>query len=72
MPATKLTAVDIIQKKQRKEKITMLTAYDFPMAALLAKAGVDMLLVGDSAGMVFAGEPNSLSVTMDHMINSCK
>ncbi|RJP26062.1 MAG: 3-methyl-2-oxobutanoate hydroxymethyltransferase [Candidatus Abyssobacteria bacterium SURF_5] len=68
MPATKVTVLDIIQKKQLKQKITMLTAYDFPMAAVLAKAGVDMLLVGDSAGMVFAGEANSLSVTMDHMI----
>ncbi|GAB4347989.1 MAG: 3-methyl-2-oxobutanoate hydroxymethyltransferase [Candidatus Abyssubacteria bacterium] len=68
MPEKKVTVPDIIQKKQRGEKITMLTAYDFPMASLLSKAGVDMLLVGDSAGMVFAGETNSLSVTMEHMI----
>ena len=68
MPATKITVLDILQKKQRKEKITMLTAYDFPMAGILGRAGIDMLLVGDSAGMVFAGETNSLSVTMEHMI----
>jgi 3-methyl-2-oxobutanoate hydroxymethyltransferase len=71
MPATKITVHDILQKKQQKEKITMLTAYDFPMATILARAGIDMLLVGDSAGMVFAGEQNPLSVTMEHMIYHC-
>ena len=68
MPETKVTVPEIIQKKQRGEKITMLTAYDFPMASILSKAGVDMLLVGDSAGMVVAGDPNSLAVTMEQMI----
>ena len=68
MPRTKVTVPDIIQKKERGEKITMLTAYDFPTATILGKAGVDILLVGDSAGMVVAGDPNSLSVTMDQMI----
>ncbi|RJP74368.1 MAG: 3-methyl-2-oxobutanoate hydroxymethyltransferase [Candidatus Abyssobacteria bacterium SURF_17] len=68
MPRTKITVPDIIQKKQRREKITMLTAYDFPMASILSKAGVDMLLVGDSANMVVAGEPNSLTATMEQMI----
>lgn len=68
MPETKVTVPEIIQKKQRGEKITMLTAYDFSMASILSKAGVDMLLVGDSAGMVVAGDPNSLSVTMEQMI----
>ncbi|MBI5118457.1 3-methyl-2-oxobutanoate hydroxymethyltransferase [Candidatus Poribacteria bacterium] len=68
MKAAKTTVPDILQKKERREKITMLTAYDFPMASILSKAGVDMLLVGDSANMVFAGEPNSLTATMDQMI----
>jgi len=68
MPKTKVTVPEIIQKKQRGEKITMLTAYDFPMASILSKAGIDMLLVGDSAGMVVAGAPNSLSVTMEQML----
>jgi 3-methyl-2-oxobutanoate hydroxymethyltransferase len=68
MSENKVTVPEIIQKKQRGEKITMLTAYDFPMASILSKAGVDMLLVGDSAGMVVAGDPNSLSVTMEQMI----
>lgn len=68
MPEKKVTVPDIIQKKERGEKITMLTAYDFPTASILGKAGVDMLLVGDSAAMVFAGDPNSLSATMDQMI----
>ncbi|UCD59244.1 MAG: 3-methyl-2-oxobutanoate hydroxymethyltransferase [Candidatus Hydrogenedentota bacterium] len=58
----------MIEKKERGEKITMLTAYDFPMASILSKAGIDMLLVGDSATMVFAGDPNSLSATMEQMI----
>ena len=68
MPGKKITVPDIIQKKQDGEKITMLTAYDFPMASILGKVGIDMLLVGDSAAMVVAGEKNSLAATMEHMI----
>jgi len=68
MAGKKITVPDILQKKQDGEKITMLTAYDFPMASILGAAGVDMLLVGDSAAMVFAGETNSLAATMEHMI----
>jgi 3-methyl-2-oxobutanoate hydroxymethyltransferase len=68
MSGKKITVPDILQKKEQGEKITMLTAYDCPMAAILGKVGVDMLLVGDSAAMVVAGEPNSLSATMDQMI----
>ncbi len=68
MPEKKITVPDIIQKKERGEKITMLTAYDYPMASILGKVGVDILLVGDSAAMVVAGDPNSLSATMEQMI----
>jgi len=68
MPESKVTVPGIIQKKERGEKITMLTAYDYPIASILGKAGVDMLLVGDSAAMVVAGDANSLSATMDQMI----
>lgn len=68
MPDKKVSVPDIIQKKQRGEKITMLTAYDYPMASLLGKAGIDMLLVGDSAAMVVAGDPTSLSATMEQML----
>jgi 3-methyl-2-oxobutanoate hydroxymethyltransferase len=67
MAGKKITVPDILQKKQDGEKITMLTAYDFPMASILGKAGIDMLLVGDSAAMVVAGEKNSLVATMADM-----
>ncbi len=46
----------------------MLTAYDYPFARLVDKGGVDMILVGDSAGVVFAGHDNTLPVTMEDMI----
>jgi 3-methyl-2-oxobutanoate hydroxymethyltransferase len=68
MPESKMTVPGIIQKKERGEKITMLTAYDFPMASILGKAGIDMLLVGDSAAMVVAGDKTSLTATMDQMV----
>ncbi len=68
MPEKKITVPDIILKKQRGEKITMLTAYDYPMASILGKLDIDMLLVGDSAAMVVAGDPNSLSATMEQML----
>lgn len=68
MPGKKITVPDILQKKQDGEKITMLTAYDFPMASILGRAGIDILLVGDSAAMVFAGDPTSLTATMEQMI----
>ena len=53
--------------KMRGEKIAMLTAYDYPMARLLDEAGVDVLLVGDSVGMVVLGYPDTTLVTMDEM-----
>lgn len=68
MPGKKVTVPDILQKKRDGEKITMLTAYDYPTASILGDAGIDILLVGDSAAMVVAGEKNSLAATMDHMI----
>lgn len=59
---------DIQRKKQRGEKISMLTAYDAAMARLLDEAGLDMLLVGDSLGMVMLGHETTLNVTMDDMV----
>ena len=56
-------------KKQRGEKIAMLTAYDYPTARLLEESGVDVLLVGDSVGMVVLGYPDTTHVTMDHMLH---
>lgn len=53
----RLTIPDIIAFKKRGEKISALTAYDFLMAEMLDEAGIDIILVGDSAGMVVAGYP---------------
>jgi 3-methyl-2-oxobutanoate hydroxymethyltransferase len=64
----RLTVPRLIEKKQQGEKITMLTAYDHTMAALLDAAGVDTLLVGDSLAMVVQGHENTLPVTLDEMI----
>ena len=47
-----ITIPDLLRKKQSREKIVMLTAYDYPLARLVERAGVDMILVGDSGGMV--------------------
>lgn len=56
------------EMKQRKEKIAMLTAYDFSMATILDDAGLDVLLVGDSASNVMAGHETTLPITLDQMI----
>lgn len=63
-----VTTQDIIRMKQSGRAIAMLTAYDFPTARFLDDAGIDAVLVGDSANMVFYGEPNTLSITVDQMI----
>ena len=55
--------------KQRGEKIAVLTAYDYPTARLLDESGVDVLLVGDSVGMVVLGYPDTTHVTMDEMLH---
>jgi 3-methyl-2-oxobutanoate hydroxymethyltransferase len=60
---------DLKECKRRGEKIVMLTAYDATMARLLDRAGVDVLLVGDSLGMVVLGYENTLSVTLADMIH---
>ncbi len=63
------TVAGIIAMKKKGEKITMLTAYDAGMSSMLADAGVDMLLVGDSLGMVVLGYDSTVPVTMDEMIH---
>lgn len=60
---------DLRRKKQDGEKITMLTAYDTPTARLLDGAGLDVLLVGDSVGMVMLGHDSTLPVTLDAMVH---
>lgn len=64
----KKTILNFKTMKQKREKITYLTAYDFPIAQLCEKAGFDMLLVGDSAGMVVHGYSGTVPMTMDQMI----
>ncbi len=68
----KKTVRDIKAMKAAGEKITMLTAYDAAFAHLLAQAGVDMLLVGDSLGMVVLGYDSTVPVTMDEMLHHAK
>lgn len=55
--------------KPARQKIAALTAYDYPMARLLEESGIDILLVGDSLGMVVLGFPDTTSVTMEHMLH---
>ncbi|MCI8299503.1 MAG: 3-methyl-2-oxobutanoate hydroxymethyltransferase [Lachnospiraceae bacterium] len=68
----KNTVITIQQAKERGEKITMLTAYDYSMARLIDEAGINMILVGDSLGMVMLGYEDTLSVTMEDMIHHTK
>ncbi|HEX8348601.1 MAG TPA: 3-methyl-2-oxobutanoate hydroxymethyltransferase [Hymenobacter sp.] len=63
-----VTTHQLLAMKQRGEKISMLTAYDFSMAAILDGAGIDVLLVGDSASNVMAGHETTLPITLDQMI----
>ncbi|MBN1431065.1 MAG: 3-methyl-2-oxobutanoate hydroxymethyltransferase [Anaerolineae bacterium] len=64
----KITLHDLQSRKERGEKITMLTAYDYPTALLLDQAGMDIILVGDSLGMVVYGFDSTLPVTLDMMV----
>jgi 3-methyl-2-oxobutanoate hydroxymethyltransferase len=64
----KITVPHILKMKQRGEKITCLTAYDYSFARILDEAGVEMLLVGDSLGCVVQGGQNTLAVTLEEMI----
>ena len=59
---------DIINMKKEKQKISVITSYDYTLASLCDKAGIDVMLVGDSAGMVMLGYENTIPVTMDQMI----
>src|SRR5438094_1135084 len=63
---------DLRVMKERGEKIAVLTAYDYTMARLLDRAGIDIILVGDSVGMVVLGFDNTLPVTLDMMIHHTK
>src|SRR5690625_1700957 len=66
--AKRITVHTINEMKKAGEKISMLTAYDFSMARILDAAGIEVLLVGDSASNVMAGHETTLPITLDQMI----
>jgi 3-methyl-2-oxobutanoate hydroxymethyltransferase len=68
----KLNIQDIIAMKQNGEKISMLTAYDASFAALIDASGIEMVLVGDSLGMVLLGYDSTIPVTMEEMLHHCR
>lgn len=67
-----LNISDLIAMKRAGEKICSLTAYDASFASLVDKAGVDMILIGDSLGMVIQGHSTTLPVTLEHMVYHCR
>jgi len=71
MESQKLTVRDIQEMRDKNQVITMLTAYDYPVAKQINDTGIDMILVGDSAAMVVHGYPNTLNATMDMMVLHC-
>lgn len=68
----RITINDFLKKKAEGQKITMLTAYDYPFARIVDEAGIDGIIVGDSVGMVVQGLENTLPVTMDEMLYHTK
>ncbi len=72
MQRKKITISDLYQMKASGEKVTMLTAYDYPGAVACERAGVDSVLVGDSLGNVVLGMDSTVPVTMDDMIRHCQ
>jgi 3-methyl-2-oxobutanoate hydroxymethyltransferase len=72
MTSAKISVPQILARKGAGPKIAMLTAYDATMARLLEEGGADVLLVGDSLGMVVQGQPNTLAVTVEEMAYHCR
>jgi 3-methyl-2-oxobutanoate hydroxymethyltransferase len=68
----KVTVPALLHKKKAGEKIAALTAYDYPIAKIVDSAGIDVILVGDSVGMVVLGYENTIPVTMEEMIHHTK
>lgn len=72
-PPTKTSVMDVIKIRRRgKRKVTMVTAYDYPSAVHVCRAGIDILLVGDSVGMVELGYDTTQPVTVDDMLHHCQ
>jgi 3-methyl-2-oxobutanoate hydroxymethyltransferase len=69
MSEAKVTIPDIQQAKREGRKLSMLTAYDYPFGLMADQAGIDIVLVGDSLGMVVMGLDGTVAVTMEHMIH---
>lgn len=72
MSRKKVTIAELLEKKQKSQKITMVTAYDYPTASILDQVEIDTILVGDSLGNVVLGYDSTVPVTMDEMIHHCK
>jgi len=72
MERKKVTPQGLLAKKQQGKKIVRTVCYDYPMALLADRAGVDSILVGDSVGMVVLGMSSTIPVTMEEMIHHCK
>jgi len=72
MPNKKVTVLDVKKAKEDGRKLVMMTAYDYPFGLLADEAGVDIVLVGDSLGMVVMGLDGTVEVTMEHMIHHIK
>lgn len=70
--SNKKSILDLMKMKEKGEKAAWVTAYDFPMASFAEQAGMDMILVGDSLGMVVMGYQGTVPVTMDDCISHCK
>ena len=72
MSKEKVTILEVQQAKEENRKLVMVTAYDYPIGLLAAEAEVDIVLVGDSLGMVVMGLEGTVAVTMEHMIHHIK
>jgi len=72
MNKNKVTVLDVQQAKKEGRKLVMCTAYDYPFGLMADEAGMDMVLVGDSLGMVVMGLDSTVEVTMEHMIHHIK
>jgi 3-methyl-2-oxobutanoate hydroxymethyltransferase len=69
---SKITIIDLQAKKDKGRPITMVTAYDYPTGVLADRAGIDIILVGDSLAMVVLGYENTVTVTMEEMLHHCR